>query len=259
MKFILGEKQNMTQVWKNDQLVAVTAVKVDNCVVSAIKEKSRDGYSAVCLGLGKRKEKNINKPQLVRFKKLNISPRYQKEFRINEISEDVKEGSQLSVKTFSEGDKVSVTGISKGKGFQGVVKRHGFAGQKATHGNKDQLRMPGSIGSAGAAHVFKGVRMPGRMGGDRISVKNLEIIEVNEDKNILYIKGAIPGYYSSLVMIKSEEGVLVFKKIEESKIETKEKAELSEIKTEVKADKEKESIEELESKKSNSDNNQEKK
>ncbi len=221
MKFILGEKQNMTQVWRNDKLVAVTAVKVENCVVSAIKSKSRDGYSAVCLGLGKRKEKNIKKPQLVRFKKLNIFPRYQKEFRIEEIGEDVKEGSQVSLNTFSVGDKVCVTGISKGKGFQGVVKRHGFAGQKATHGNKDQLRMPGSIGSAGAGHVFKGVRMPGRMGCDRVSVSNLEIIEVDEEKNILYIKGAIAGYYSSLVMIKSKEGELVIKKKEEKKVEEK--------------------------------------
>ncbi|MCF7820675.1 MAG: 50S ribosomal protein L3 [Candidatus Pacebacteria bacterium] len=237
MKFILGEKKAMTQVWKNDEVVAVTTVKVDNCVVSAIKEKSRDGYSAICLGLGQRKAKNIKKPQLVRFKKLNIFPRYQKEFRIEEISEEIKEGDKVSVTTFKAGDKVFVTGISKGRGFQGVVKRHGFAGTKATHGNKDQLRMGGSIGSAGVAHVFKGLRMPGRMGGDRITVKNLEIVDINEQDNLIYIKGAIPGHFNGLVMIKAEEGDLVILKEEikeEKQVDKKEETAKASVETESK-------------------------
>ena len=138
-----------------------------------------------------------------------------REFRTEE--NELKRGDKIDINTFVSGDIVRVTSISKGKGFQGVVKRHGFSGSKTTHGNKDQTRMPGSIGATGPAHVFKGTKMGGRMGGDQVTVTNLEIIEVDKDNNILSIKGAIPGGRNSLVLIKGE-GEL---KVESQKVESR--------------------------------------
>jgi large subunit ribosomal protein L3 len=237
MKFIIGEKQNMTQVWQGDDVVAVTAVKIAPCYIARIKSSvGKDKYNAVQLAYGKRKEKNLKKPQLAFFKKLNLSPKHVQEFRIAEEPKDIKAGDEISIKSFNEGDKVKVTGKSKGRGFQGVVKRHSFSGTKATHGNKDQLRMPGSIGSTGPAHVFKGMRMPGRMGNDRVSVANLEIIKVDTDNNLLYIKGAVPGYRNSFVYI-SAEGEL---KITEKKQETKSEEKKEKLKEESKEEEKKE-------------------
>ncbi len=214
----------MTQVWKGDDVVAVTAVKVGPCYISKIKNKEdKDKYDSVQVAFGSRKEKNINKPQLGIFKKLNILPKHLREFRLSEKLKDVKEGDEISVESFVEGDKVKVTGNSKGRGFQGVVKRHGFSGAKATHGTKDQLRMPGSIGSTGPAHVFKGMRMPGRMGNDRISVSNLEIIEVNKEENILYIKGAVPGHRNSLIYISADGDLKIVEKKVAEKTEAEDK------------------------------------
>ncbi|MFP4514606.1 MAG: 50S ribosomal protein L3 [Parcubacteria group bacterium] len=239
MKFIIGEKQNMTQIWNGDDVVAVTAVKTGPCFISRIKSsEGKDKYSAVQVAYGKRKEKNLKKPQLAFFKKLNISPKHVQEFRITEELKDVKAGDEISIESFNEGDKVKVTGKSKGKGFQGVVKRHGFSGSKATHGNKDQLRMPGSIGSTGPAHVFKGMRMPGRMGNDRVSVANLEIIKVDIENNLLYIKGAVPGSRNSLVYI-SAEGELKLKEVkQEVKAEEKKEESKEETKEEIKQEEE---------------------
>lgn len=240
MKFIIGEKQNMTQVWHGDDVVAVTAVKTGPCYISRIKSsEGKDKYSAVQVAYGKRKEKNLKKPQLAFFKKLNLSPKHVQEFRITEELKDIKAGDEISIESFNEGEKVKVTGKSKGRGFQGVVKRHGFSGAKATHGNKDQLRMPGSIGSTGPAHVFKGMRMPGRMGNDRVSVNNLEIIKVDIENNTLYIKGAVPGHRNSLVYI-SAEGEL---KITEKKAETKPEEKKEENTEELKDTKNKETAE----------------
>jgi|AntRauTorckE6833_2_1112554.scaffolds.fasta_scaffold00072_36 large subunit ribosomal protein L3 len=222
MKFIIGEKQNMTQIWNGEDVVAVTAVKTGPCFISRIKSnEGKDKYSAVQVAYGNRKEKNLKKPQLAFFKKLKLSPKHVQEFRITEELKDVKAGDEISIESFSEGDKIKVTGKSKGKGFQGVVKRHGFSGSKATHGNKDQLRMPGSIGSTGPAHVFKGMRMPGRMGNDRISVANLEIIKIDIENNLLYIKGAVPGHRNSLVYISGEGDLKITKKKEEKAEEKK--------------------------------------
>ena len=228
----------MTQVWNGDDVVAVTAVKTEPCYISKIKSsEGKDKYSAVQVAYGKRKEKNLKKPQLKIFKKLNISPRHVHEFRLNEELKDVKEGDQISLESFSEGDKIKVTGTSKGRGFQGVVKRHGFSGAKATHGTKDQLRMPGSIGSTGPAHVFKGMRMPGRMGNDKVSVANLEIVKVDLENNLIYIKGALPGHRNSLVYISSEGDLKIAEeKKEEVKEESKEKDQKEEIKSENKAE-----------------------
>jgi large subunit ribosomal protein L3 len=239
MKFIIGEKQNMTQVWNGDDVVAVTAVKIGPCHIARIKSsEGKDKYNAVQLAYGKRKEKNLKKPQLSIFKKLSLSPKHIHEFRVEAGLKDVNIGDQISIESFSEGEKVKVTGKSKGRGFQGVVKRHGFAGTKATHGNKDQLRMPGSIGSTGPAHVFKGMRMPGRMGNDRISVTNLEIIKVDIENNLLYIKGAVPGHRNSLVYISAEGELKITEKKKEENIKeevnTKEEVKETENKEELK-------------------------
>jgi len=201
MKFILGKKLDMTQVWQGDEVVAVTRVQAGPCIVTQVKNEDKDGYRAVQLGYGVKKKKNIKKPQQGHLKKLDINPRYLKEFRISDSEKGIKAGDVIGVSTFEPRDKVKVTGISKGKGFQGVVKRHGFHGQDKSHGNKDQLRMPGSIGATGPAHVFKGKKMPGRMGGDRVTEANLKIIEVDKENNILLIKGAVAGARNGLVLI----------------------------------------------------------
>lgn len=215
MKFILGSKMNMTQIWVNDKVVATTPVQAGPCVVTQVKTKQKDGYEALQLAFGNRKSKNINKPQREKFAKLNLSPAHVREFATDKAG-DVKVGDTISVATFAEGDGISVTGVSKGKGFQGVVKRHHFAGGRKSHGNKDQLRMPGSVGPKGPAHIFKGTRMAGHMGDERVTVRGLEVVKIDADNNILYIKGAIPGGVNGLVMIKGE-GELVVSAPEEAK------------------------------------------
>ncbi|MBU1778203.1 MAG: 50S ribosomal protein L3 [Patescibacteria group bacterium] len=223
MKYILAKKLEMTQIWQGDNVVPVTRVQAGPCVITQIKTLDKDGYDAVQIGFGEKKEKNIKKPQLKKLEignwKLKIQPRYYREFRITpmdyanglrqgtpkdmqkNLNTNLKVGDVIDVSAFEAGDAIKVTGISKGKGFQGVVKRHGFHGQDQTHGNKDQLRMPGSIGATGPAHVFKGQKMPGRMGGDRVTVSNLKIIEVDKENNILLIKGAVPGARNGLLRI----------------------------------------------------------
>ncbi len=229
MKFIIGKKLDMTQVWQGEKQVGVTKVQAGPCVVAQVKTKDKDGYEAVQIGFGERKEKNIKKPQLGHLAKLGASAqgavpasgrgqaagrnlRYLREFKCSGASE-LNIGDVIDVSTFDSGDNIQVTGVSKGKGFQGVVKRHGFHGQDKTHGTKDQLRMSGSVGSTGPAHVFKGVRMPGRMGGEQVTTKNLEVIEVDKENNILLIKGAVPGARNGLVLIQGE-GDLVVKQMD---------------------------------------------
>ena len=210
MKFIIGKKLDMTQTWQGDKVEAVTRVQAGPCTIVQVKTSQKDGYEAIQVGFGEKKEKNIKKPQKGHFKKVikeskKTGFRYLREFRLdkhdNKGEIDVKQGDVIDVSTFEVGDKVKVTGISKGKGFQGVVKRHGFHGQSKTHGTKDQLRMPGSIGATGPAHVFKGQKMPGRMGGERVTVANLGIMDIDKENNILLIKGAVPGARNGLVLI----------------------------------------------------------
>jgi len=238
----------MTQIFKEDQVLAVTKVKADSCVIIQLKNQEKDGYFGVQLGAGERKEKNIKKPQLDHFKKAKVSknPSVLKEFRLNKENSDIKVGDMIDISTFQEGDIVDVTGTSKGKGFQGVVKRHGFKGTKATHGNKDQLRMPGSIGATGPAHVFKGTRMGGRMGGNQVTEKNLEIIGVDSENNILLIKGQVPGSRNSIVFIKGKGELKVIKN-EELKIKKESvsaKVSADEAKEESKDENKKENIKE---------------
>ena len=225
MKFIIGKKLNMTQIWKDDKVVPVTQIAVEPCIITQIKDLDKDGYLAVQVGTGSKKEKRIKKPQKGHFAKVkevnkNIDSnfRYLKEFRISD-NEELKIGEQIDINTFEAGDKVQATSVSKGKGFQGVVKRYGFSGGDKSHGNKDQLRMPGSIGATGPAHVFKGVRMGGRTGGDQVTIKNLEVVEVNKEDNVLLIKGAVSGHRNSLVLISGDGDLKLIKNEEDPKKE----------------------------------------
>lgn len=218
MKFIIGTKREMTQIWEGDKMVAVTKVSAGPCVVTQVKDENKDGYKAVQVGYGVRKEKNIKKPQIGHTRNLGFI-RHFKEFRIE--TTDLKVGDHFDVSSFEPGDTVKVTGTSKGKGFQGVVKRHGFKGAKTTHGTKDQVRMPGSIGATGPAHVFKGTRMGGRMGGEKTSVANLKVTEVDSLNNILYVSGAIPGSMNGLISLRGDGDIKVVES-EKSKVESKE-------------------------------------
>ena len=199
----------MTQVFKGDVVIPVTLIESGPNFVAQIKTKEKDGYAAVQVGYGERKEKNISakggsasggkKPQRGHLKEIG-NLRWLKEFRID--STELKRGDEVKISDFSAGDKITVVAISKGKGFQGVVKRHGFHGGPKSHGQKDRHRAPGSIGASWPQHVIKGMKMAGRMGGDRITVKNLKIVEVDAENNIIAVKGAIPGRRGTLVMLK---------------------------------------------------------
>lgn len=208
-KFILGKKLGMTQIFKEDRVIPVTLIESGPNFVTQIKTKDphtiakselrgkKDGYNAIQIGF-QFKEKKIKKPQKEKpFKSL-------REFREDVDISKYKIGDEIKPDTFTVGDKVNVIAISKGKGFQGVVKRHGFHGGPKSHGQKDRHRAPGSIGATSPEHVFKGMRMAGRMGGDRVTVKNLEVVEVDNENNLIALKGAVPGRRGTLVMIKGE-------------------------------------------------------
>ena len=203
MKFLLGEKVNMSQLFDSaGNVVPVTIIRATPNTILQMRTKEKDGYDAIQLGAGARKTKRIAKPQLGHFKELG-NFRHVREVRLKEPAEGER-GVLFDVSVFSEGDMVRVSGISKSKGFQGVVKRHGFAGAPATHGVKHAHRQPGSIGGGGRAggRVPKGMRMAGRMGGVRISVRNLKIAKVDAENNMLAVKGAIPGRRGTLVEIR---------------------------------------------------------
>lgn len=228
MKFILGKKIGMTQVWKGEEVVAVTKVKAGPCVITQVKTGEKDSYEGVQLGFETKREKLVKKPQKGHFKKLGSNFRHLREFRLEKLEENLSSGKTIKADTFEVGDKVDVTGVSKGRGFQGVVKRHNFAGAIKTHGTKDQHRMPGSAGAMGVGRIFKGKRSPGRMGGDRVTMKNLEIIEVNPEEDVLLIKGAITGANGGLILLKGEGELKVedYSNIkEEEKNKNKEKEE----------------------------------
>ena len=200
MKVILGKKLSMSQKFADDgRVVPVTVVLAGPCVVTQVKTLETDGYQAVQVAFGEKK--TISKPLAGHLKELGKFA-FIREFPLKAGQDAaVKRGDTISAENFTKGDVVQVTGISKGKGFQGVVKRHHFHGSPKTHGHKDQLRMGGSIGAGGPQHVFKGRRMPGHMGTDQVTVKNLEIVDVDAANNLLYIKGALPGAHNSLVEI----------------------------------------------------------
>ena len=200
MKYILGTKEQMTQIFTPEGLVIpATIISVPKAVITQLKSIDQDGYVAVQIASGDRKEKNIAKAQQGHFNgKGNF--RYVREFRVD-TTDGLSVGDELAVDTFGVGDVVTISGISKGKGFQGVVKRHGFAGAPTSHGHRHDTRRPGSIGAGGIQRVLKGTRMAGRMGNDRISVKNLNVVHVDTTRNQLLVKGAVPGRKGTLLEI----------------------------------------------------------
>lgn len=190
----------MEQRFQNGAVVPVTVVQAGPCIVTVKKNVEKDGYTCVQIGFEETKKvTRAEKGHVKSLEKAGRFPRVLREFRVEEG--DIKVGSVIDVNTFEVGDIVNARGVSKAKGFQGVVKRHGFSGQKATHGTKDQLRHSGTIGAGGKQHVLKGIRMGGRMGGDQVTVKNLAIIEIDAQRHMLYIKGALPGKRLSLIKI----------------------------------------------------------
>ncbi len=203
-KFILGTKEQMTQYFTEEgKAIPVTVVTVGPITVTQVKTTDTDGYEAVQYGAGVRNAKNINKPQLSAWEGLGTFKDV-KEFRLDAPSE-LKKGDVINPADVLEaGAAVTVTGISKGKGFQGVVKRHNFAGGRRSHGQKHSEREPGSIGATGPQRVFKGTRMGGRMGSDRVSVKNLEVVAMDLEKNVVFIKGAVPGRRGTLLEIVTQ-------------------------------------------------------
>lgn len=203
---LLGKKDKMGQTFVGGTRVPVTWMEIGPCVITMIKKEDRDGYWAVQLGYGERKIKNTKKPlmgHLKGVKKGKMTPRFLREVRVEE-EPTYKVGDEVFMKDiFKKGDLVSVTGKSKGKGFAGVVKRWGFAGGPRTHGQSDRLRAPGSIGQGtDPGRVWKGKKMPGRMGGDHIVVRNLIVTNINEEENMLAVSGPIPGARKGLVVIK---------------------------------------------------------
>jgi large subunit ribosomal protein L3 len=204
MKSLIGKKIGMTSVFADDgSNVSCTLIEAGPCYVTAVKTKEKDGYSAVQLGFQERKEKGMTKPVLNRFKKDKLPLlRYLKEVRDFDNQEELKVGEVLKADLFSEGDTVKVTGITKGKGFQGVVRRHGFGGGSKTHGQSDRQRAPGSIGASSyPSRVFKGQKMAGRQGNDTVTIRNLKIVKVIPESNLILVKGAVPGANSGLVQI----------------------------------------------------------
>ncbi|MEK7669221.1 MAG: 50S ribosomal protein L3, partial [Patescibacteria group bacterium] len=203
MKFILAKKVNMTQIFKEDGKVQpATILSAQPITVSQVKTKEKDGYTAVQIGTGSRREKNISKPVRGHLKDVgNLA--VLKEFKMADVSAFNK-GDKISLKTFAVGDSINVSAISKGKGFQGVVKRHGFHGGPRSHGQKHSEREPGSIGGGGRSggKVIKGMRMAGRTGSDRITVKNLKVIGIDQENNIMLVSGAVPGRRGTLVEIR---------------------------------------------------------
>ncbi|WP_156204773.1 50S ribosomal protein L3 [Candidatus Syntrophocurvum alkaliphilum] len=202
-KAILGIKIGMTQIFDDEaKAVPVTVVEAGPCVVLQKKKVESDGYNAIQVGFMPIKEKSVNKPEKGHFKKANTKPlRYVKEFRVDNV-DDYEIGQELNVDVFNEGDMVDVVGTSKGKGFAGSIKRHNFARGTMTHGSHFH-RGPGSLAAKGPAKVFKGRKLPGRLGGDRVTVQALKIVKVYSDRKLILIKGAIPGPKRGLVIIKN--------------------------------------------------------
>lgn len=198
MKFILGKKIEMSQIFnKEGRVIPVTWVEAGPCFVTQIKTKNKDNYEAVQIGFEKKK-KNIKRTEKGKEYK------YLREIKVNQSEEKLKIGDKIDVSNFSKGDIIKVSGISKAKGFQGVIKRWGFAGSPKTHGTKHTLRKPGSIGATDPAKVFKGKKMAGRMGGEKVTISNLKIIKIDKEKNLIAIKGAIPGKRGTILEIFSK-------------------------------------------------------
>ncbi len=204
MKGIIGKKIGMTSVFDaSGKQTACTIIEAGPCVVTQVKTKETDGYNALQVSFGERKEKRSTQAQINHFSKASTTPKQiSREFRDFSIEKNI--GETITVDIFAEGDKVEVVGTTKGKGFQGVVKRHGFHGVgQQSHGQHDRQRAPGSLGnSSDAARVMKGMKMAGRMGTDRVKMKGLKIMKVFPDKNYILVSGSVPGHNGSIVYIQ---------------------------------------------------------
>ena len=204
MKGIIGKKIGMTSIFGPDgRQTAVTIIEAGPCVVTQVKTQDTDGYNALQLGFGDKTEKHSIKAEINHYAKANTpAKKFVKEFRNSSLTKNI--GETVTVDIFAEGDTVEVVGTTKGKGFQGVVKRHGFHGVgEASHGQHDRSRAPGSIGgSSYPSRVFKGMRMAGRMGNDRVKMKGLKIIKIFPDKNYILVAGSVPGYNGSIVLVQ---------------------------------------------------------
>jgi large subunit ribosomal protein L3 len=204
VKGILGAKLGMTQVWDNGRVVPVTVVQAGPCVVTQVRTPDRDGYSAVQLAYGAIDPRKVNKPEAGHFAKADVAPRrHLVELRTSDAGE-YELGQEITAETFQPGQRIDVSGKTKGKGFAGVMKRHGFHGLRASHGVERKHRSPGSIGAcATPGRVFKGVRMAGRMGSVRYTVQNLTVQAIEPEQNLILVKGALPGPKGSLVLLRT--------------------------------------------------------
>jgi large subunit ribosomal protein L3 len=204
VKGILGAKLGMTQVWDNNKVVPVTVVQAGPCVVTQVRTGEKDGYSAVQLAFGAIDPRKVNKPESGQFAKAGVSPRrHLVELRTTD-AESYELGQEVTVEAFEAGAPIDVTGKTKGKGYAGVMKRHGFHGLKSSHGVERKHRSPGSIGAcATPGRVFKGVRMAGRMGSQRFTVQNLTVQAVDTENNLILVKGAVPGPKGGLVLLRT--------------------------------------------------------
>jgi large subunit ribosomal protein L3 len=214
MKGLLGKKLGMTQIFDDrGEVIPVTVIEAGPCYITQKKTLENDGYTAVQLGFEEVKPARVNKPELGHLAKNHLpSLRYLREFRVEDHS-DLSEGQKLDAGVFEVGDLVDVIGVSKGKGFAGAVKRHHFSGGPRTHGQSDRLRAPGAIGAGSTpGRIIKGLRMAGRMGNDRVTVQNLEIALVDPERNLLAVKGAVPGARDGLLIIRQARKTSVSKK-----------------------------------------------
>jgi large subunit ribosomal protein L3 len=206
MKAILGKKIGMTSVFtENGTKMPCTVLSIGPCVITQIKTEETDGYNAVQLGYGEKSEKNTPKPLKGHFKKAGVDP-VAKVFEVRDFDFDKNVGDEITIDIFEEGEEISVVGNSKGKGFQGVVKLHGFSGVgMQTHGQHNRGRAPGSIGMASTpSKVLKGQRMAGRMGNDRVKVKGLKIIKLIAEENLMVVKGSVPGHKGSYIIVEGK-------------------------------------------------------
>ena len=205
MRGIIGKKIGMTRVFdEGGKAYAATVIEAGPCYVTQVKSIEKDGYEAIQVGFEEKKEKLATKPEVGHVAAAGLKPyRILKEFRDFESEEPLEKGAEIKVDIFDEGEQVNVTGVTKGRGFAGVMKRHGFGGGQQTHGQSDRLRAPGSIGqSSWPSRVIKGMKMGGRMGGKNVTVRNVRILKVDAENNILIIKGAVPGANKGIVFIR---------------------------------------------------------
>ncbi|MDR1088217.1 MAG: 50S ribosomal protein L3 [Coriobacteriales bacterium] len=201
---IIGRKLGMTQVWsEQDELIPVTVIEAGPCVVTQIKSRDKEGYDAIQIGFSELRESRVNKPMAGHFKAAHAGPcKYLGEVRV-EDSSGYEPGQQINLEGFVDAGKVDVSGVSKGKGFAGVIKRHNFQGGRASHGSHFH-RAPGSVGQcASPSRVFKGKKLPGHMGTDTVTVKNLQVVKVDVEQNLLLIKGAVPGGKGAILRVRT--------------------------------------------------------